>query len=261
MGDVYRAHDTRLDRDVALKVLPDASRLDPAALQRFEREARLLAALNHPNIATLHGVEAVGDVQSWSPDGAHMAYWTYERGVHQWVLPLTGGGVPKQLLDESVEVLRGPQGTAASYDGHSQISPDGRWLAYMSTLTGRPEVYVRAFPAGEGARQVSTNGGVTPRWRLDGQELYYMTGYDHGTMMAVPVETDGTALTFDAPDPLFPIDMAIVPHSTLVPNFHTYAVTRDGQRFVLPLPVSTLRSGSASAAITVVLNWSTLLGD
>jgi hypothetical protein len=129
----------------------------------------------------------------------------------------------------------------------------------MSSLTGRPEVYVRAFPTGEGARQVSTNGGVTPRWRLDGTELYYMTGYDHGSLMAVPVETSGDALTFGVAEALFPVDMAIVPHSTLVPNFHTYAVTRDGQRFVLPLPVSTLRSGTAAAAITVVLNWSALL--
>ncbi len=61
MGEVYRAHDTRLKRDVALKVLPDARRLDPEALQRFEREARLLASLNHPNIATLLGLETSGD--------------------------------------------------------------------------------------------------------------------------------------------------------------------------------------------------------
>jgi Tol biopolymer transport system component/tRNA A-37 threonylcarbamoyl transferase component Bud32 len=183
---------------------------------------------------------------SWSPDGAYLAYWSYERVAHQWILPLSGSGGPKQLLDER-----------AAYDGHSQISPDGRWVAYLSTLTGRPEIYVRGFPEGEGARQVSINGGVTPRWRGDGKELYFMTGYDHGTLMAVTVET-GDELVVGVPEALFPIDMAIVPHSTLTPNFHTYAVTRDGQRFVLPQPVSMLRSGSASA-ITVVLNWSALL--
>src|SRR5262245_47587815 len=64
MGEVYRARDTRLDRHAALKVLPDASRLDPAAWQRLEREARLLAALNHPNIATLYGIESAGDVHA-----------------------------------------------------------------------------------------------------------------------------------------------------------------------------------------------------
>jgi len=56
MGEVYRAHDTELDRDVALKVLPPAFSADPERLARFEREARLLASLNHPNIASIYGV-------------------------------------------------------------------------------------------------------------------------------------------------------------------------------------------------------------
>ena len=57
MGEVYRAHDARLRRDVALKVLPDAMRLEPGRLARFEQEARALAALNHPGIAAIYGVE------------------------------------------------------------------------------------------------------------------------------------------------------------------------------------------------------------
>ena len=57
MGEVYRAHDVRLHRDVALKVLPDLVAADPDRLARFEREAQLLASLNHPNIASIHGVE------------------------------------------------------------------------------------------------------------------------------------------------------------------------------------------------------------
>ena len=70
MGEVHRARDTRLHRDVALKVLPEARRLDTEALQRFEREARLLASLNHPNIATLHGIETAGAVQALALAGA-----------------------------------------------------------------------------------------------------------------------------------------------------------------------------------------------
>jgi serine/threonine protein kinase len=57
MGEVYRARDTRLGRDVALKFLPAAVQSDPERVARFEREARVLARLNHPNIASIHGVE------------------------------------------------------------------------------------------------------------------------------------------------------------------------------------------------------------
>ena len=64
MGEVYRARDTRLGRDVAIKVLPAAVAADPDRLARFDREARLLATLNHPHIATIHGVEESEDVRA-----------------------------------------------------------------------------------------------------------------------------------------------------------------------------------------------------
>ncbi len=57
MGEVYQARDMKLDRDVALKVLPEAFTADPDRLARFEREAKVLASLNHPNIAAIHGLE------------------------------------------------------------------------------------------------------------------------------------------------------------------------------------------------------------
>ena len=57
MGEVYRAEDTNLSRQVAIKVLPDIFAGDPERLARFEREAKLLASLNHPNIAAIHGLE------------------------------------------------------------------------------------------------------------------------------------------------------------------------------------------------------------
>jgi Tol biopolymer transport system component len=61
MGEVWRARDTRLDREVALKVLPDQLAGDETRLRRFEREARLLASLNHPNVAQVYGIDQVGD--------------------------------------------------------------------------------------------------------------------------------------------------------------------------------------------------------
>ena len=66
MGEVYRARDTKLDRDIALKILPEASALDPDRLARFEREAKTLASLNHPNIA--HVYDAVNWTSALTPD-------------------------------------------------------------------------------------------------------------------------------------------------------------------------------------------------
>ena len=62
MGEVYRARDTKLDRDVALKILPDAFAADPDRLARFQREAKTLASLNHPNIGGIHGLEEADGV-------------------------------------------------------------------------------------------------------------------------------------------------------------------------------------------------------
>ena len=64
MGEVYRARDTRLDRDVAIKVLPEAFAADADRLARFEREAKTLASLNHVNIAIVHGLEQAGHVRA-----------------------------------------------------------------------------------------------------------------------------------------------------------------------------------------------------
>ena len=64
MGQVYRATDTQLGRNVALKILPDAFAADPDRLARFQREAQVLASLNHPGIAAIYGIETSGDTQA-----------------------------------------------------------------------------------------------------------------------------------------------------------------------------------------------------
>src|SRR6266542_3189630 len=64
MGEVYRARDTTLNRDVALKILPDAFAADPERLARFTREAQTLAALNHPHVAHIYGLEESGSIRA-----------------------------------------------------------------------------------------------------------------------------------------------------------------------------------------------------
>ena len=71
--------------------------------------------------------------------------------------------------------------------GGAAISPDGKWLAYWSDQTGRPEVYIRPYPAGGARTPVSIDGGDAPRWSRDGRELYYIS---NRRMMAVKVETE-----------------------------------------------------------------------
>jgi len=96
-------------------------------------------------------------------------------------------------------------------EGYGVFSPDGRWVAYQTNESGRPEVYARPFlPPGAtstgavaGAQwQVSTAGGIHPAWRPDGKELYYLN--PAGVMMAAPVAVSGATLELGAPVELFP---------------------------------------------------------
>jgi hypothetical protein len=123
------------------------------------------------------------------------------------------------------------------------LSPDGRWLAYTSDVSGQIEVYVQSFPGGGGKRQVSTGGGHRPRWRRDGRELFYYAG--NGKLMSAPVKS-GESFEVGAPTLLFefrpgPVELSIAP----------YAVTADGKRFLINAVVET----ESNAPLTVVVNW------
>src|SRR4030095_10391700 len=100
MGEVYRARDTRLDRTVALKVLPAHLSADPTRRQRFEREARAVSPLNHPNICTLHDVG--------EQDGLHFLVMEYLEG-ETLAARLTRGPLPvEQVLRHGAEVADRP---------------------------------------------------------------------------------------------------------------------------------------------------------
>jgi hypothetical protein len=122
----------------------------------------------------------------------------------------------------------------------AQFSPDSRWIAYESNESGQPEVYVVSFPEIEGRRQISTGGGMIPRWAETSGELFY---WQDSTLMAVGVSTDGE-FRREAPMPLFHL-----------PDIELYQgrwdVTADGKRVLV-----TVKNPDAPAReIHVVLNW------
>jgi eukaryotic-like serine/threonine-protein kinase len=100
MGEVYRARDTRLQRDVALKILPESVARDPDRLARFEREARVLASLNHPNIAQIFGLEESSDVGALVME--LVPGQTLDAIIRRPV-PGAPGGVP---LDQALSIAR-----------------------------------------------------------------------------------------------------------------------------------------------------------
>ena len=102
MGEVYRARDTRLSRSVAIKVLPEAFEADPERIARFQREAQLLAALNHPNVAAIYGLEESGparflvlELVDGETLAQHLQHSTARNG-----LPLGEAlGIARQIVD------------------------------------------------------------------------------------------------------------------------------------------------------------------
>jgi Tol biopolymer transport system component len=185
---------------------------------------------------------------SWSSDARHIVYWLFDRtgGLDQWLLPLSDRRAAPLIHSRFAET-------------HGQISPDRKWIAYAASTSGRLEVYVRPFPSGDRVYPVSTGGGVMPRWRSDGKELFYATSYDRSKLMVVAVDSEGTEFVSGAPQELFDTGMVLSPHSTAIPTYHGYAVSRDGMRFLIPRPVSRLQSDAADTPIIVVLDWTALL--
>jgi Tol biopolymer transport system component len=119
-----------------------------------------------------HLIESEGRIipMSWSPDERSIVYQVQDQKTQAdlWVLSLDGDRKATPLLNGSFN------------ESHGQISPDGKWLAYNSNETGTSEIYVQTFLPGLGKWQVSTGGGVFPRWRRDGHELFYMDRTTNG---------------------------------------------------------------------------------
>jgi Tol biopolymer transport system component len=213
----------------------------------------------------------------WSPDGSELVYVSGRRVVRKGLLgnepatpveTLPDGVWPEHWTGDGNTLLyltlAGPGGQAvwaASLEGASEPelirevgsqidephpSPDGRWLAYCSQESGQWEVYVEPLGgAGEKVR-ISPEGGGQPRWRGDGRELFYV---DHdGRLMAVEVDPQATRVQVGLPRALF---SGVMPS----PSTDEYAVTADGQRFLVKvrLPETSTRR------FHVVTHWTSLL--
>jgi len=126
-----------------------------------------------------------------------------------------------------------------------QFSPDSKWVALVSTDSGRPEVFVQSFPDGRSRTQVSTSGGTQVRWSANGNEVFYLA--PDGKLMAASVSLNGATPDVKLPVALFQTYLAT--GTNVIGNKPQYAVARDG-RFLLNTAVE-----SPSAPIVVSINW------
>jgi len=171
-----------------------------------------------------------------SPDGRVLVFARQTGGNWDtWALPLDGARTPVPLLQ------------TAQMEVAATFSPDGRYLAYTSVETGRPEVYVIAYPVTGRRWQVSTHGGFYPRWRRDGREIVYQA--PDGTLTAAAVSTTGSAFSVSG--------AATALFKTRAGQQHEYVLqpTADAQRFLVvePLEEEVVRPFS------VTLGWQSLL--
>ena len=259
--DTARGARTRLTFDAADENAaiwsPDGSRI----VFNSDRKGQFDLSEKRSNLAGTETVLLEDDSQkfpvSWSPDGRYVLYQSGSRddseSVHLWVLPLTGDRKPFRLLDRE------------DIDGHGQFSPDGDWIAYASepsvrstarsSTDGRPEVYVTGFPGARGKWQISAAGGTHPRWRADGQEIYYL-GLD-ARVVAVSLSVRGGALDVGQARPLFGLLFPPLPGPAVGrvgrQPLYSYEPARDGQRFL----VRTILE--ETAPITLLANWQALL--
>ena len=146
-----------------------------------------------------------------------------------WGLDLTGDRRPYPILQGRYN------------EGQSQISPDGRYLAYASDESGHFEVYVRRLRSNDTKWQISTTGGADPRWSHDGRELFYIAS--NRRLTAVDVRTE-TSLEMGGTHPLFDTHIDELWEDAR----NHFDVSADGQRFLLVQPLADSRSRPITVA-------------
>jgi serine/threonine protein kinase len=168
----------------------------------------------------------------WSEHGRTILFTNVDPKTQAdiWMVAATGDWKPSPILVTSFNEYA------------ARLSPDGRWMAYTSDESGRPEVYLQRFPTATGKVPISTLGGSEPCWRADGRELYYLAA--NRTLNAATVTTPD----FSAGRPAKLFDTIV---DTSLGSTHAwhYTPTADGQRFLLNV------SAVSETPTTVVLNW------
>jgi hypothetical protein len=203
---------------------------------------------------------------SWSPDGTMLVYSAIRQGQDIWAVAVDGESDPFPIVATEFNENLG------------QVSPDGRWIVYQSTETGQAEIYVKQFPDGPAKRQISTDGGLFPRWRGDGAELYYV---DARGLWAASIDITEGALRPGIPRQLFPFTAdPSGPHPNSNGFFHRFAVSPDGRRFLFSQLTGTTAvgggvdgvvlglveqnvgaTGPGAGAATVIVNWPQMLEE
>lgn len=169
---------------------------------------------------------------SLSADGRYLAYtaWdrrTIKRANEVWALPLFGARKPFPSVIAATDAMA------------PAISPDGKWVAYVTYESGKEEVYLKAFPTGEGKLPASTSGGSFPHWRRDGKELFFCNYSEH-VMMAVDVRETAAGLELGIPRQLFRA------------NIYSWCdVSADGQKFL----IDGTTGEPPSDRLSLVTNW------
>jgi Tol biopolymer transport system component len=238
--DVARRVRTRLtfasSDDFAATWSPDGERVAFSSQRSGSGDLYAKSASGTGNDELLSSSKIFKVPNSWSPDGRYIAYIAFQGApgskADLWLLSLPDGK-SSPLLQTEFDELAGV------------FSPEGRWLAYASNESGRFEIYVQPFPGPGGKWQVSTAGGLHPRWRRDGKELFYVA--PDGKIMSVEIRAE-TVFEAGTPQALF---------TTLLKNMPgpPYDVSSDGQRILLNRPLGE----ESSPPITLVQNWTALL--